>query len=247
VDHWQDVYRCTGAVWGDTPSEIARRAVADLTGRGLHRAGLRVLDIGCGYGRDLVYLRDRLDAVFIGVDASPAALDLARDRLADDPRVELRLARLQDIELGRFDVLLAANVYHLLQPPQRDLFRRLVLGHLRPGGLLYLSTASVRDPQHYGAGRAVPGEAHSFIDRGYLHFSTGDELAGELGGLLRIDVLEEIEYREPRTDGRDHHHVSWIVIGRAPGAVDDHADRAGHARRASGAGACAADGGARMV
>jgi len=69
----------------------------------------------------------------------------------------------------------------------------------------------------------------------------------ELGGLLWIDELQEIEYREPRTDGPDHHHVSWVVIGRARAAPAGDADGAGHARRADGAGAHAADGGSRAV
>jgi len=229
MQYWQHTYLTKGAVWGDSPSELARFAVADLTRRGLHRAGLRVLDLGCGYGRDLAFLRDHLDAVFTGVDASPAALELAGDRLAAEPGVELRLSQLQDLEMDRFDVIVASNVYHLLRPPERSLFRQVVLRHLGPGGLLYLSTASVRDPQLYGAGRAVPGEAHSFFDDAYLHFCTREELADVFGDLLKIDVLKEIEYREPRTDGPDHHHVSWIMVGRDVTAPADTTAATGHA------------------
>jgi SAM-dependent methyltransferase len=51
----------------------ARREVAGLVARGLDAAGGRVLDLGCGFGRHLVALRERgLDA--FGLDRSRALL-----------------------------------------------------------------------------------------------------------------------------------------------------------------------------
>ena len=85
---------------------------------------------------------------------------------------------------------------------------------------MFLSTLSVHDPEHHGKGEPVPGEEGSFVDKMYLHLSTGPELEREFG-FLRLLSLEEHEFDEPRADGAVHHHVLWLLVAQkaaAPGA-----------------------------
>lgn len=214
-DRWQRTYAGHGRIWGDEPSPLARLAVGDLQRRRGTGPAVDLLDIGCGYGRDLAYLRAHLRGRLVGIDPSPAALALARHRLEAGADVELRQAEAWDLHPGRYAVVHSANVYHLLRPARRDDFRRAVAAQLAPGGLLYLSTLSTRDPQHHGRGAPVPGDPESFVDDGYLHFSSADELRREFATVVTVEYLREHAYQETRTDGAGHHHVSWLLVGRS--------------------------------
>jgi SAM-dependent methyltransferase len=104
-------------------------------------AGGRVLDVACGNGRHLYYLRDRGFAV-VGVDRDAAALE--RFRAAKG--VEVCVA---DIETGPwpfpsagFHAVVVTNYLH------RPLFPAL-LGALRPGGVLIYETFAVGN-ERYG-------------------------------------------------------------------------------------------------
>ena len=186
---------------------------------------LRVLDLGCGYGRDTLYLRSRLGGSVVGVDASAEAVDLAerrREELARDDETfahGLRFvrARIEDLDAGWFDVVVTNGLFHLLDPVGREAFAAGGRRHLAPGGLLFLSTLSPRDPQHYGKGVVVAGELDSFVDAVYLHFAQERELR-ESFAFVELRELYEHEYVEPQSDGTVHHHVSWILVGVRPEA-----------------------------
>ena len=60
----------------------------------------RVLDAGCGTGRVTRLLLDRLPrGRLVGVDASPSMIEKAKQAIGDDPRVELIVADVSQIDL----------------------------------------------------------------------------------------------------------------------------------------------------
>lgn len=77
---------------------------------------LRILDFGCGAGRSLPYLAQHFpEAELWGYDVSPASLKVASERV---PRARL----FSDWDTAtdiRFDVIVAANVFHHIPPEQR--------------------------------------------------------------------------------------------------------------------------------
>jgi SAM-dependent methyltransferase len=77
VNPWRLLYR-----FGITPWERSEvpRPVVEVADR---KPAGRALDIGCGTGRDAVYLANRGWAV-TGIDAVPQAIDSARNRSRDD-------------------------------------------------------------------------------------------------------------------------------------------------------------------
>jgi SAM-dependent methyltransferase len=108
---------------------------------GLIQPGGRVLDVACGHGRHLRYLRS-LGFAAVGVDRDQAALGALRG--ADG--IEIHVA---DIEAGPwpfapggFDAVVVTNYLH------RPLFRYLV-GSLRSGGVLIYETFSLGN-ERYG-------------------------------------------------------------------------------------------------
>ena len=213
--HWDERYRAEGRLWGDGPSELARLAVARL--RPYASPELRILDVGCGYGRDTRYLATELHCRVLGLDPSPAAVAAARHRRSSSLDVDFVAGDLVAFAAGldgdgRFDVVFACNVYHLLGPIGRREFAAALGAAARPGGLLFLSTLSPRDAQHYAKGRQVLGEERSWVDKVYLHFSSVQELEAELADFTLLDV-DERSYEE-QNPGGVHHHTSWFVEGR---------------------------------
>jgi SAM-dependent methyltransferase len=213
--HWDARYGSEGKLWGDGPSELARLAVARL--RPYATPELSVLDVGCGYGRDTRYLASELGCRVLGVDPSPAAVTAARRQRSATLDVDFVASDLVELAAGledgaRFDVVFACNVYHLLGPIGRREFAAALGAVARPGGLLFLSTLSPRDPQHYAVGRQVLGEERSWVDKVYLHFCSAPELETELADFQLLDV-DERSYEE-RNPGGVHHHTSWFVEGR---------------------------------
>jgi len=174
--------------------------------------------VGCGYGRDSRYLASELGCRVFGIDPSPAAVTAARKARRPGLDVEYLAgdaASLADAAApaGRFDVAFAGNVYHLLGPGGRRELAAALAALVRPGGLLFLSTLSPRDPQHYAVGRPVLGEERSWVEHVYLHFCTADELERDFAAFEVLDLEERI-HEEHNANGVVHHHASWFLEGR---------------------------------
>lgn len=100
-------------------------------------AGRRVLDAGCGSGPLSAALRAR-GAIVTGVDASPAMLELARERLGGSADLYVAdLSKPLPFADGSFDDVVSSLVLHYLEDWSAPLaeLRRV----LKPGGRLILS------------------------------------------------------------------------------------------------------------
>ena len=114
----------------DPQEEWARDVVARLALNGDET----VLDAGCGSGRVTRQLLDLLpQGRVIGVDGSEAMIEQTRAALGDDPRVELRVGDLLELQLPKpVDAVFSNATFHWVANHER-LFARL-LAALRPGG-----------------------------------------------------------------------------------------------------------------
>ena len=114
--------------------------------------GLRVLDLGCGTGRDCYLLSSLVGAEghVIGVDMTDEQLDVARravDSMTqkygyDSPNVEFRKGKIEDlascdIEDNSIDLILSNCVLNL-SPDKERVFSE-IFRVLKPGGELYFS------------------------------------------------------------------------------------------------------------
>jgi ubiquinone/menaquinone biosynthesis C-methylase UbiE len=135
----------------DTPDRVAYldRVAATGIGRSYKRrmldelglgAGQTVLDLGCGPGTDLAALAEAVTATgrVIGVDHDRAMADIARERNAEMPGVEVRLGDIHDLPLPDHsaDRARTDRVLQHVADPLRALgeIRRV----LRPGGRLVM-------------------------------------------------------------------------------------------------------------
>lgn len=212
--YWDGAYRTGHKIWGGQPSEIARVMGMFFEKEKIPTNGKRMLEIGCGYGRDALYFVDQWEVSLVGIDPSGPAIEMARAGLTAKNRrkVEFRQARFQDVTEGSFDLVYAANLYQVLSPEERNQFCLAAPAWLAPGGLLLVGLLSSRDPEHAGKGNEISTSAVSGEEKFHLHLSTREELEANFRS-LDIRGLFEHEFLEPRAEGEPHHHIAWILIG----------------------------------
>ena len=162
--------------------------------------GMRLLDAGCGDGRNLVFfLRTGYDVY--GVDRSPGAVKLARKTATGlapelDPE-RFRVGKLENLDFPdrHFDAVIASAVLHFARDGAH--FGRMV-GELwrvlRPGGLLFARIAS-RDGMEdqvraLGNGRyALPDGSERFLVNEELLLGMTNVLGGELLDPLKTVIV----------------------------------------------------------
>ncbi len=172
--------------------------------------GARVLDAGCGRGRNTLYLAQLGFDVWAS-DWSVTAVSQARRRLAQAGCQ----AAVQAVDLTRipyragcFDAVICVHVLPCAH--RADLFASLaeLRRVLRPGGWLCLDLLHIEDSE-YGCGPEL--EPHTFLDSDGtpLHFSTPEEVDDLLTG-WQVRRLDRVELG-PRP------RVAWAVWAQRPG------------------------------
>ncbi len=107
-------------------SEI--RTLADMAGVA---PGLSVLDLCCGVAGPGRWITAQLGCSYLGVDSSPSAIDIARERVGDLP-CRFEVARIPPIPSGPFDVVLLFET--MLAFPEKETLLREVARALTTGG-----------------------------------------------------------------------------------------------------------------
>lgn len=117
------------------------------------RARGRILDLGCGSGEPIARWLIEQGRALTGVDASPGAIALCRERFPDHDWV---VADMRGLDLGRtFDGLIAwHSSFHLTREDQRALFA-VFAKHVAPGGVL-MFTSGDEDDEKVGEWRGEP-------------------------------------------------------------------------------------------
>ncbi|MEA3002534.1 MAG: cyclopropane-fatty-acyl-phospholipid synthase, partial [Sphingomonadales bacterium] len=108
--------------------QAQRDKKAHIASKLMLRPGLRVLDIGCGWGGLALYLNRVADVEVLGITLSKEQLDVARQRAADagvSDRVRFELMDYRDLT-GRFDRIVSVGMLeHVGQPHFRTYFKKL--------------------------------------------------------------------------------------------------------------------------
>lgn len=215
---WNNEYKNNEHVWGEGPSELAIVAVRYLQECKSNNKILSILEIGCGYGRDVLYFSKHLRCTILGIDNSEKAIDMTRNTCHKISKESIKFRCCDFAELGevRYDVIFIGNLYHLLKPNERERLIKKIKKVLGSGGLLFLNALSTNDPEEYGKGIPVENEPHSFQKEKYLHFFTQEELEKDFNFMTMMELYEH-KYDEPHVTGETHHHISWILIGQYAG------------------------------
>ena len=127
------------------------------------RPGGRILDAGCGVGRDALAFAERGYEV-IAFDASEAMVQLARERMGN--RAAVHLMHFQDVQWCKeFDgIWTCASLLHVPKRSFTDTAMRLAMA-LRPGGVWYMSFKLGTD-ERVAAGRLFVDQTAETLRRG---------------------------------------------------------------------------------
>ena len=179
--------------------------------RGRITPGMRVLDAGCGSGRNLVYLLREGFEVF-GADSNPRAIDEVR-RLAATlaPALPAGNFRVETVEAMSFadgvaDLVLSSAVLHFARDD--DQFQAMVRGTwrvLKPGGLLFCRLASSIGME--SRFERIEGRRFRLLDGSERYLVNEDmlvALTGKLGGDL-VDPLKTTVVQNQRC------MTTWVV------------------------------------
>lgn len=104
--------------------------------------GMRVLDIGCGWGGMALYLHQKTGAEMLGITLSEEQLKVARERAAQlgvDRKVRFELIDYRKVE-GQFDRIVSVGMFEHVGTPQYRTFFRKVRELLTPEGVMLLHT-----------------------------------------------------------------------------------------------------------
>ena len=196
---WEQAYRDPEAV------AFSKGPTADLAEfHHLIPPGSSVLDVGCGEGRNAIFLAG-LDHTAEGFDLSESGIGKAK-AIATAQGVSVRFWA-QD--LGTFDftraydVILSHGVLHLPEKHIRNAFIRKAQAHTAPGGLHFIGVFTNRLP----AAPDMVAVTKSLFDVG--------ELPGMYSG-WKILHHNEGTFRDEHPGGVKHEHAYERIIARKP-------------------------------
>ena len=188
------------------------------------RPELKILDVGCGYGRDTRYLaaelrlpRTRHRRLAGGHRGRPQGARLRPAPLAATRFVaEYLVSDVASLATGgerrRFDVVFTFNVYHLLGPIGR---REFAAAHRRrhPSRRPPLPQHDVAEgPEHYAVGDRCRARSAAGSTR-CTCTSAPRRSSARLPG-IRDPRRRRAQLRGAQPRAATHHHTSWFLEGR---------------------------------
>lgn len=201
--HWGGYYS-KASVPAD-PSPFARHVAEGLEG------ARRVLEVGCGNGRDARYFDSR-DLDVVAIDASSAAIELCK-RADPGTRVDFRHGTLPEIDFtggAGFDLIYSRFVLHAMPVEEEIALLETACQLLSPEGTLQVECRSINDPM------ARLGEVISATERIHGHYRRFIVLDEFLGRLARagFSVLHAEESAGLAVHGDEDPVVIRVVAKR---------------------------------
>jgi cyclopropane-fatty-acyl-phospholipid synthase len=206
-------YSC--AYWAEPPGPPgpsfdltdAQFAKVDLVARKLGlRAGMRVLDVGCGWGTFALHAARQYGAHVVGVTLSREQAAYAQKRMADEgvaELVDIRVQDYRDVTDGPFDAISSIGMAEHVGAAMLPVYTGDLFALLRPEGRL-LNHAISRRP-----GRPWEFSKTSFIDR-YVFPD------GELVPLsVMVEALEGADFEVRDVESLREHYAltlrAWVA------------------------------------
>ena len=224
------VYSC--AYWTSTDAEYgladAQRDKIDLICRKLDlRPGMRLLDVGCGWGSLAVHAAREYGVDVVGITLSNEQADYARKQVAEaglTEQVDIRVQDYRDLDDGPFDAISSVGMAeHVGTGPYAE-YAAILFGQLKAGGRLLNHQISAIHPKP----RKDQAQRRSFIDA-YV-FPDG-ELA-PVG--TTVTLLEEAGFEVRDVQALREHYArtlrAWVSNLEADWAEAVHLTSPGRAR-----------------
>jgi len=203
---WNLEYSRDEFIYGRAPSYLAEFVVSRFKG-----TGRRLLEIGCGYGRDLIFYALNGFAAE-GVDISDVAISQGR-RWTESLGVKVRFYEGDFLEVefeeDSFDIIVSYHTLYLLSKEEREEAVQKIFSMLKPGGITAHLVFS-KEEDTYGKGREVEKDSFEWAEGKIVHYFEREELQ-RLFGSFRIIELSRVDIKEFH-DSREHIHKDWLII-----------------------------------
>ena len=133
-------YSCAYFTSPDATLDDAQTAKYELISRKLGlREGMRLLDVGCGWGGMLIHAASRHGTEGVGVTLSREQADLAAKRVAEaglTGRIEIRLQDYRDLGDDRFNAISSIGMFEHVGVAELGTYFETLESMLAPGGRL---------------------------------------------------------------------------------------------------------------
>jgi cyclopropane-fatty-acyl-phospholipid synthase len=143
-------YSCAIFSRGATTLEEAQRTKLDLVASKLGlKPGMKVLDVGCGWGSFAIHAAKEYGAQVTGVTISENQAELARKKVAQagvSEQVEIRLVDYRELPSASFDAIASIGMAEHVGERQIDLYASSLFKLLKPGGVLLNHAIASLDP-----------------------------------------------------------------------------------------------------
>lgn len=208
AEHWNRFYRGGGGKLDPSPFAVH-------VAQSVVRPSSRVLEVGCGNGRDAAYFAG-IGCVVTGLDASSAAIDRCRTtHAARNIRfITGMLQACDELSDQRFDVIYSRFVIHAMTMAEEHGFLTRSHELLADSGRLVVEARSINDPM------ALLGEAISPTERihgHYRRFIVPAEFAARLTE-AGFDIDEITESRGLAMFGDEDPVVLRVIARRRAGS-----------------------------
>jgi cyclopropane-fatty-acyl-phospholipid synthase len=133
----------------ETLEEAQRTKLELVAGKLKLKPGMRVLDVGCGWGSFAIHAAREYGATVTGVTLSPPQAELARERVREAglaESVEIKVADYRQLPSGSFDAIASIGMSEHVGDRQVDVYAGALFSLLRPGGLLLNHAIAALDP-----------------------------------------------------------------------------------------------------
>ncbi len=144
-------YSCAIFSRGAQTLEEAQRTKLELIAAKLElKPGMRVLDVGCGWGSFAIHAAREHGVEVTGITLSPSQAELARQKVAEaglSERIEIRVQDYRQLPAASFDAIASIGMAEHVGQSRIDLYARSLFALLVPGGQLLNHAIAALDPE----------------------------------------------------------------------------------------------------
>jgi tellurite methyltransferase len=189
--HWGQYYKMAA---GRPPREFLGRTLSRFQGAG------SAIDLGCGTGRESIFLLERGWQV-LAIDQQASAIQTLRSSAAPDMagRLQALVAAFETLDLPPADLIWAGISLPFCHPSQFDTLWRKICSALVPGGRF--------------AGDFF-GSRHAWSREKDMTFHTREQVVSLCSGLQLEYIVEEEGEQQTAADGIQHWHMFTISARR---------------------------------
>lgn len=197
------LYKAAPLLWPNRPGRMVKKAAKEFREPGL------ALDVGCGDGKDIVYLED-LEWDVTGIDICTTAIEKIQTRaerhFGSSYKLRSKVLRIDATqyiyEESKYDLVLAYGLYHCLDDEELKIVHEGIVKALKRGGLL--AFAAFNDelpvPDDHETGKLYLRDKNHIFN---ICSKSFEVVESEIGTIT--------EYHKPLV-GEHSHSVTWALL-----------------------------------